>query len=37
VKKIKFLFYQLMLDTGNKAKAATSGTGSSDMLYYTRK
>ena len=26
-----------MLHTGNKAKAATSSTGSSDKLYYTRK
>jgi len=34
VEKIKFLFYKLKLDTGNKAKAATSSTGSSDKLYY---
>jgi hypothetical protein len=33
VGKIKFLFYQLKLDTGNKAKAATYGTGSTDKLY----
>jgi len=32
-KKIKYLFYQLMLHTGNKAKAATSSTGPSDKLY----
>jgi len=36
VETINF-FYQLMLDTGNKAKAATSRTESSDRLYYTRK